>query len=173
MWATTMLTHPPTPHWKIAFLTVSIVTIVSPPCLSSNLPAYLRSALVKIMPISGFCGFRFVVRIPPLHAKHLPPRPSCVLWKSLPNSVTTPHCAHCLHFARRVGFCRHPALSNSGSCCPLHQELGRSRTGLSLSNLSASCQAERPCQAWILLAFSVASCPFTWALMCGRIFIKD
>ena len=41
----------------IAFLTLSIVTIVSPPCLSSNLPAYLGSALVKIMPINGCCGF--------------------------------------------------------------------------------------------------------------------
>jgi len=49
------------------------------------------------------------------------------------------------------------------ACCPLHQEPGKSRTGLSLSNLSSSCQSERPCQAWILLAFSVASCPFTWA----------
>jgi len=29
-----------------------------------------------------------------------------------------PHLAHCLHHARRVGFCRHLALSNSGSCCP-------------------------------------------------------
>ena len=56
----------------------------------------------------------------------------------------TPHCAHCLHFARRVGFCHHPALSNSGSCCPLHQEPSKSRTGLSLSNLSASCQSKRP-----------------------------
>jgi len=60
----------------IASLTLSIVTIVSLPCLSSNLPAYLGSALVKIMLISSCCGFRFVVRLPPLHAKHLPPQPS-------------------------------------------------------------------------------------------------
>ena len=45
----------------IASLTLSIVTIVSPPCLSSKLPAYLGSAVVKIMPISGYYGFRFVV----------------------------------------------------------------------------------------------------------------
>jgi len=32
----------------ITVLILSIVTIVSPPCLSSNLPAYLGSALVKI-----------------------------------------------------------------------------------------------------------------------------
>ena len=63
----------------IASLTLSIVTIVSPPCLSSNLPAYLGFTVVKIMPISGCRGFRFVVWIHPLHAKHLPPRPSCVL----------------------------------------------------------------------------------------------
>jgi len=61
----------------IAFLTLSIVTIVSPPWLSSNLPEYLGSAVMKIMSpaISGCCGFRFVVRfvrLPPLHAKHLP-----------------------------------------------------------------------------------------------------
>jgi hypothetical protein len=42
---------------------LSIVTIMAPPCLSSNLPSYLGSALVKIMLISGCCGFRFVVRI--------------------------------------------------------------------------------------------------------------
>jgi len=47
----------------IASLTLSIVTIVSPPCLSSNLPAYLRSALVKIMPLSGCCcGFYIYIR---------------------------------------------------------------------------------------------------------------
>ena len=136
---------------EIAFLTLSIVTIVSLLCLSSNLPAYLGSTLMKIMPISGCYGFRFVVQIPPgpLHAKHLPrpPRPRCILCKSLPNPLTTrtPHCAHCLHFARRVGFCHHPALSNFDSCCPLHKEQGKSRAGLSLSNLSASCESERPC----------------------------
>ena len=54
----------------------------------------LGSALVKIMPINGCCCFRFVVRLPHLHAKHLPPRPSSILWRSLPNSLTTPHCAH-------------------------------------------------------------------------------
>jgi len=63
----------------IASLTLSIVTIVSLPCLSSNLPAYLGSALVKIMLISSCCGFKFVVRLPPLHAKHSPPRPSNIL----------------------------------------------------------------------------------------------
>jgi len=52
----------------IAFLSLYIVTRVSPPCLSSDLLAYLGSALVKFMPISGCCGFRFVVRIPLLHA---------------------------------------------------------------------------------------------------------
>ena len=41
----------------IACLTLSIVAMVLPPCLSSNLPAYLGSALVKIMPINGCCGF--------------------------------------------------------------------------------------------------------------------
>jgi len=97
------------------------------------------------MPINGCCGFWFVVRIPPLHAKHSPPRPSCILWKSLPNPLTIPHLVHCLHHVRRVGFCHHPTLSNSGSCNPLHQEPGKSRTGLSLSNLSASCQSDRPC----------------------------
>ena len=93
-------------------------------------------------------------------------RPSCILQKSLSSSLMTLHCAHCLHLALSVGFCHHPALSNSGSCCPLHQEPGKShgRTGLSLSNLLASCQSERCCQTWILLAFSVASCPLTWAL---------
>jgi len=150
----------------IALLTLSIITTVSPSCLSSNLPAYLRvrSALGKIIPISGCCSFCFVVQMPPLHAKHLPPWPRCILWKSLSNFLTIPHCAHCLHLDRRVGFCHHPALSNSDSCCTLHQEPGKSRTGLFLSNLSASCQSERPCQAWILLAFSVAPHPFTWAL---------
>ena len=89
------------------------------------------------MPINGCCGFWFVVRLPLLHVKHSPPRPSCILWKSWPYSLTIPHLAHCLHHARRVGFCHHPALSHSGSCGPLHQEPGKSRTGLSLSNLSA------------------------------------
>jgi len=37
-----------------------------------------------------------------------------------------------LHLARHVSFCHHPALSNSGACCPLHQEPDESRTGLSL-----------------------------------------
>jgi len=60
----------------IAFLILSLVTIV--PSLSSNLPAYLGSALVEIMPINGCCGFRFVIRLPPLHAQHLPPRTSCI-----------------------------------------------------------------------------------------------
>ena len=49
----------------IACLTLSIVTMVLPPCLSSNLPAYLRSGLVKIMPINFCFGFRFIVRLPP------------------------------------------------------------------------------------------------------------
>jgi len=133
--------------------------MVLPTCLSSNLPTYLGSVLVKIMLISGCCDFRFVIRLPPLHALHLPPRPSCILSKSVLNFLTTLRCAHCLHLARRVGFCHHPALSTSSSCCPLHQEPDQSRTGLSLSNLSTSCQSERCCQAWILLAFSVASCP--------------
>jgi len=66
----------------IAFLTLSIITS-SPLCLSSNLPAYLGSALVKIMPISGCCGVWFIFRPPLLHALHLPPRPSCILWKFL------------------------------------------------------------------------------------------
>jgi len=57
-----------------------------------------------------------------------------------------------------------PALTNSGSCWSLHQKPSKSRTGLSLSNLLASCQSERPCQAWIRLAFLVASCQFAWAL---------
>jgi len=114
--------------------------------------------MVKIMLINGCCGFRFIFRFPPLHAKHLPPRSSCILRKSLPNSLKILHLAHCLHHARRVGFCHHPALSNSGSCCPLHQEPSKSKTGLSLSSLLASCQSKRPRQAWILLAFSVASC---------------
>jgi len=65
----------------IACLTLPIVTIVAPPCLSSNLPAYLGSSFVKIMPISGCCGERFVVRIPLLHATlstcHLDPVASC------------------------------------------------------------------------------------------------
>jgi len=122
--------------------------MVSLPCLSST--------LVKIMLIDDCCGFRFVVRLPLLHAKHSPPRPSCILRKSLPNSLTIPHRAHCFH----NGFCHHPALSNSGSCCPLHQEPGKSRTGLSLSNQSASYQSKRPCQAWILLAFLVACVHF-------------
>ena len=91
----------------IASPTLSIVTIVSLPCLSSNLPAYLGSALVKIMTINGCCGFRCVVRLPPLHAKHSPPRPSCI-------SLTIPHLAHCLHHPRRVGFCHHPAILKSG-----------------------------------------------------------
>ena len=58
-------------------LTLATVFLMS--CLSSNLPAYLGSALMKIMPLSGCCGSRFFFRIPPLHAKQLPPRPSCVL----------------------------------------------------------------------------------------------
>jgi len=112
---------------------------------------------MNIMLISGCCGFRFVVEIPHLHAKHLRLRLSSMLWKSLPNSLTTPHCAHCLHLAWCVGFYHHPALSNSGSFCPLYQEPGKNRTGLSLLNVWASCQSDRSCQAWILLAFSVAS----------------
>jgi len=46
------------------------------------------------------------------------------------NSSTTSHCAHCLPLARRGGFCHHPTLLNSGSCCPLHrdQEPGKSKT---------------------------------------------
>jgi len=52
-----------------------------------------------------------------------------------------------LHLALHLGFCHHPTLSNFGSCCPLHQEPGKSRTGLCLSNLSASCQSERPWRA--------------------------
>jgi len=70
---------------------------------------------------------------------HLPTRPICILWKSLSNSLTTPHCAHCLHHARRVSCCHHPALSNSGSYSPLHQKPGKSRMGSSTSNLSAIC----------------------------------
>jgi len=69
-----------------------------------------------------------------------------------------------LAICRRVGSFHHPTLSNSGSCCPLHQEPGKSRTGLSLSNLLANYQSKRLCQAWILLAFPVASCPFTSSL---------
>jgi len=37
------------------------------------------------------------------------------------------HSAHYLHFTLRVGICHHPALSKSSSCCPLHQEPGKSR----------------------------------------------
>jgi len=58
----------------IASLTLSIVIIVSLPCLSSNLPAYLEFAVVKIMLIRGCYCFRFVFRPPPFHAEHLPPR---------------------------------------------------------------------------------------------------
>ena len=83
------------------------------------------------MPINGCCGFRFVVWLSPLHAQHSPPRPSCMGRKYWPNSLTIPHLAHCLHHARRVGFCHHLALSNSGSCCPLQQP-GKSRTGISI-----------------------------------------
>ena len=52
MWATTMLTCLSAPEWKWLLLTLSIVTILSPPCLSchSNLQAYQGSALVQIMP---------------------------------------------------------------------------------------------------------------------------
>jgi len=125
---------------------LAIVTIVSPLWLSSNLPAYLGSALVKIMLISSCCGFRVIFRAPPLHTLHLPPRPSCILWKSLSSSLMTLHCAHCLHLARHVGFCHHPALSLS--CWPLHQGPGKSRTGLFRSKLLASCQSER---WWLLL----------------------
>ena len=76
-----------------------------PPCLSSNLPAYLGSALVKSMPITDCCDFKFFVRLTPLNAnlKHSPPRPSCILRKSLQNLLTIPHLTHCLHHARRVG----------------------------------------------------------------------
>jgi len=35
------------------------------------------------VPISGCCGVWFIFRPPPLHALHLPPRPSCILWKFL------------------------------------------------------------------------------------------
>jgi len=87
------------------------------------------------MPVRGCCGSRFVFRPPPLHALHLP---SDSLWKSSPSSLSTLHCAYCLHHARRVGFCHHPALSNSVVCCPLHLELGKSRMGLPLPHLSAS-----------------------------------
>ena len=76
------------------------------------------------------------------------------LVKSLPSFLMTLHFAHCLHPAWRVGFCHHPALSNSGSCCPLHQEPGKSKIDLSLWNLSASCQSEACSQSWILLTFS-------------------
>ena len=86
----------------IASLTISILTKVSLPYLLSNLPAHLGVALVKVMPTSGCCGFWFVVQPPPLHTKHLPPRPCCNLRKSLSNSLTTPHCAHCLHLARTL-----------------------------------------------------------------------
>ena len=53
----------------IASLTISIITTV----LSSNLPAYLGSAFVQIILINGYCGFRFVVLLPPLHVstRHL------------------------------------------------------------------------------------------------------
>jgi len=92
----------------IAAPTLSVVTVVSSPCckacrlfcqhtsdlrerdnvvywktkrkINDDLQWYLRSALVKIMPISGCCGVWFIVRLPPLHAKHLPPPPSCILW---------------------------------------------------------------------------------------------
>ena len=64
----------------ISSLTLSNVTTVSPPCLSSNLPAYLGSASVKIMQLSGCCGLKFIFRHPPLHSVNLPPRPSWWWW---------------------------------------------------------------------------------------------
>ena len=101
------------------------------------------------MSISGWCVFRFVFRHLLLHTMHLPLRSShgCILRKSLPGSLMTLHCAHCLHHARRVGSCQcdHPALLKSGSCCSLHQEPGKSRLCLFLSNLSARCQSEKYC----------------------------
>jgi len=63
----------------------------------------------------------------------------------LPSSLTTLHFAHRLHYARRVGFRHHSSRSDSSSCCPLDQEPGKNRMGLSLSNMSASCQSERCC----------------------------
>ena len=75
------------------------------------------------------------------------------LVKVLDKLFDDPHYAHCLHLARRVGFCHHSAFSNSGSCCPLHQEPGKSRTGLCLSNLSASCQSERPARLGVCWPF--------------------
>ena len=77
-----------------ASLTLSIVTIVSPPYLSSDLPAYLRSALLKIMPLSGCCVARFDFHHLPLQAMHLPPRPRCILWKSFLSPLMTQHMVH-------------------------------------------------------------------------------
>jgi len=71
------------------------------------------------------------------------PRPSCILWKSLPNSSMTLHCVHYLNHAQRVCFCHHPALSFSGLSCQLHQEPGKSRIGLSISNLTARLPVRR------------------------------
>jgi len=117
-----------------------------------------------MMPICGCHGFGSIVRIPPLHALHLPPWLGCIFWKSLSSFLMTLHCAHCLHLAWRVSFYLHPALSNSGSCCLLHQEPIERRTILSLLKLLTSFQSERCHQAWILLIFLVASCLLTCAL---------
>jgi len=37
-----------------------------------------RNCIGKNHLISAWCGFRFVVWFPALHAKHLPPQPSCM-----------------------------------------------------------------------------------------------
>ena len=82
------------------------------------------------------------LRRPPVHALHLPPRPIVV--RESPHEQCT-QIARCLHSTRCIWFCHHPAPIKSGSFWSHKQESGKSRMGLSFSNLSASCYSQRSC----------------------------
>ena len=78
----------------------------------------------------------------------MPPLPRCFAWKSQTNSLTTSHCAHCLNFTWRVGFCHHSVLSHSSLCFPLLQEPG----------ICCSCVSILWCLCRILRIESVSVC---------------
>jgi len=88
-------------------LTCCLSIVVSPPCRSSNFPAYCGSALVKTMP-SSLLPLVFICF---LHSWHL-----LLLKPGFSNKLHS----HCLHFTRVCGLCHYPSLSNSGDMSGHH-----------------------------------------------------
>ena len=84
---------------------------------------------VKIIPFCGCCGCRLVlIHLQPAGFTYCALTPSILFLRMkvtdklfdnfFDKLLTSSQCAHCLHITWCACFCHHPALSNSGWCCP-------------------------------------------------------